>query len=62
MSGASASFSPRYVRLSGEIADQAELDGLARASPHASIEHAYASPRPVSALVSTTGARVFLPG
>jgi acyl-coenzyme A synthetase/AMP-(fatty) acid ligase len=43
MSGASANFSPDYVRLSGEIADQAVLDGLARAFPHASIGHAYAS-------------------
>lgn len=43
MSGASANFSPEYVRLSGEIADQAVLDGLARAFPHASIGHAYAS-------------------
>ena len=43
MSGAAANFPPRYVRLSGEIADQAVLDGLARAFPHASIGHAYAS-------------------
>jgi acyl-coenzyme A synthetase/AMP-(fatty) acid ligase len=43
MSGAAANFSPRYVRLSGEIADQAVLDGLARAFPYASIGHAYAS-------------------
>src|SRR6202171_963779 len=43
MSGSAAGFSPRYVRLSGEIADQAGLDGLARAFPHASIGHAYAS-------------------
>lgn len=43
MSGAAADFSPRYVRLSGEIADQAVLDGLARAFPRASIGHAYAS-------------------
>ncbi|MCW2080070.1 UNVERIFIED_ORG: acyl-CoA synthetase (AMP-forming)/AMP-acid ligase II [Bradyrhizobium japonicum] len=43
MSGASANFAPHYVRLSGEIADQAVLDGLARAFPHASIGHAYAS-------------------
>jgi acyl-coenzyme A synthetase/AMP-(fatty) acid ligase len=34
---------PRYIRLSGEIADQAVLDGLARAFPRASIGHAYAS-------------------
>ena len=38
-----AGFSPRYVRLSGEIADQAVLDGLTQAFPEASIGHAYAS-------------------
>jgi acyl-coenzyme A synthetase/AMP-(fatty) acid ligase len=43
MSGAAANFLPRYIRLSGEIADQAVLDGLARAFPRASIGHAYAS-------------------
>lgn len=36
-------FAPRYIRLSGEIADQALLDALARAFPHATIEHAFAS-------------------
>src|ERR1700722_7817886 len=43
MSGAASDFPPRYVRLSGEIADQAVLDGLSRAFPAASIGHAYAS-------------------
>ena len=43
MSGAASAFSPRYVRLSGEIADQAVLDGLRQAFPSASIGHAYAS-------------------
>jgi len=43
MSGAAVSFAPRYVRLSGEIADQAVLDSLRRAFPAASIGHAYAS-------------------
>ena len=43
MSGAASDFAPRYVRLSGEIADQAVLDGLSRAFPAASIGHAYAS-------------------
>jgi acyl-coenzyme A synthetase/AMP-(fatty) acid ligase len=43
MSGAASGFSPRYVRLSGEIADQAVLDGLHHAFPAASIGHAYAS-------------------
>jgi acyl-coenzyme A synthetase/AMP-(fatty) acid ligase len=43
MSAAAASFAPNYVRLSGEIADQAVLDSLCRAFPAASIGHAYAS-------------------
>src|SRR5579864_4392200 len=43
MSGAASAFSPKYVRLSGEIADQAVLDGLRQAFPAASIGHAYAS-------------------
>jgi len=34
---------PRYVRLSGEIADQSVLDSLARAFPGAAVAHAYAS-------------------
>src|SRR3984885_7593460 len=41
MSGAASGFSPSYVRLSGEIADQAVLDGLIRAFPGASVGHAY---------------------
>ncbi|NPU11015.1 long-chain fatty acid--CoA ligase [Bradyrhizobium sp. 83002] len=43
MSGSAEQFAPRYVRLSGEIADQAVLDGLKQAFPRASIGHAYAS-------------------
>jgi len=43
MSGEIASFAPGYVRLSGEIADQAVLDSLRRAFPASSIGHAYAS-------------------
>jgi acyl-coenzyme A synthetase/AMP-(fatty) acid ligase len=43
MSRAASGFSPRYVRLSGEIADQAVLDGLAKTFPQASVGHAYAS-------------------
>jgi acyl-CoA synthetase (AMP-forming)/AMP-acid ligase II len=43
MSGATSAFSPKYVRLSGEIADQAVLDGLRQAFPESSIGHAYAS-------------------
>ena len=34
---------PRYVRLSGEIADQAILDSLRAMFPEASVGHAYAS-------------------
>jgi len=33
----------RYLRLSGEIADQALLDSLRRTYPHAQLAHAYAS-------------------
>src|SRR5207253_5002636 len=43
MSQIPPSFSPRYIRLSGEIADQAVLDGLKQAFPQAGIGHAYAS-------------------
>jgi acyl-coenzyme A synthetase/AMP-(fatty) acid ligase len=43
MSPAIHAIAPRYVRLSGEIADQAILDALARQFPHAAIGHAYAS-------------------
>lgn len=43
MSGAVQGVSPRYARLSGEIADQAVLDALQRAFPEANIAHAFAS-------------------
>ena len=43
MSAGAASFHPRYVRLSGEIADQAVLDGLRKTFPGAAIGHAFAS-------------------
>ena len=43
MSGATAGFSPTYVRLSGEIADQGILDALRTAFPHAVLAHAFAS-------------------
>ena len=43
MSPAIRKISPRYVRLSGEIADQAVLDNLRHTFPEASIGHAYAS-------------------
>jgi acyl-CoA synthetase (AMP-forming)/AMP-acid ligase II len=43
MSGAEHAMAPRYVRLSGEIADQAILDHLRQAYPEADIAHAFAS-------------------
>jgi acyl-coenzyme A synthetase/AMP-(fatty) acid ligase len=43
MSGAASSIAPRYVRLSGEIADQAILDSLKTAYPAATVAHAFAS-------------------
>ncbi|MGH7668664.1 MAG: AMP-binding protein, partial [Gemmatimonadaceae bacterium] len=43
MSGAAQAMSPRYVRLSGEVADQAILDALRAAYPRAAISHAFAS-------------------
>jgi acyl-coenzyme A synthetase/AMP-(fatty) acid ligase len=43
MSPAARLFAPRYVRLSGEIADQAVLDSLRAFWPAARIGHAYAS-------------------
>jgi acyl-coenzyme A synthetase/AMP-(fatty) acid ligase len=38
-----AAITPRYVRLSGEIADQALLDSLRSQFPNAGISHAFAS-------------------
>jgi acyl-coenzyme A synthetase/AMP-(fatty) acid ligase len=43
MSGAAASIAAGYVRLSGEIADQAILDNLRATYPKASVAHAFAS-------------------
>ena len=43
MSPAISHIAPRYVRLSGEIADQAVLDSLKLRFPDAAIGHAYAS-------------------
>jgi acyl-coenzyme A synthetase/AMP-(fatty) acid ligase len=43
MSGAAATIAPRYVRLSGEIADQSILDSLRAAYPNATVAHAFAS-------------------
>jgi acyl-coenzyme A synthetase/AMP-(fatty) acid ligase len=43
MSPANAAIDPRYVRLSGETADQAVLDSLKTRFPNAAMGHAYAS-------------------
>lgn len=43
MSSRVPAFTPQYLRLSGEIADQAILDALKGAFPRSSIAHAYAS-------------------
>jgi acyl-CoA synthetase (AMP-forming)/AMP-acid ligase II len=43
MSPNAAAMQPRYVRLSGEIADQPILDRLARLYPMADVAHAFAS-------------------
>jgi acyl-CoA synthetase (AMP-forming)/AMP-acid ligase II len=56
MSGSAADFSPRHVRLSGEIADQAVLDGLAQTFPNASVGHAYASTEAEATAAATSPA------
>ncbi len=43
MGPAARTIAPRYVRLSGEIADQTMLDNLRAAYPQAGLGHAYAS-------------------
>ncbi len=43
MSSAANAITPQYVRLSGEIADQAILNNLREQYPHATIAHAFAS-------------------
>ena len=43
MSNAAAKMAPHYVRLSGEIADQAVLDNLRAGFPEAGITHCFAS-------------------
>jgi acyl-coenzyme A synthetase/AMP-(fatty) acid ligase len=43
MSGAAATVAPAYVRLSGEISDQAILDNLKVAYPNSGVAHAFAS-------------------
>jgi acyl-CoA synthetase (AMP-forming)/AMP-acid ligase II len=43
MSSIAAEFTPRYVRLSGEVADQTILDRLRNQFPNANVAHAFAS-------------------
>jgi acyl-coenzyme A synthetase/AMP-(fatty) acid ligase len=43
MSANANRMAPRYVRLSGEVADQAILDHLKQAYPHSDVAHAFAS-------------------
>ena len=43
MSGAANTMSPRYIRLSGEVADQAILNKLAQFFPGSAVAHAFAS-------------------
>ena len=43
MSSSADKFVPRYIRLSGEIADQAILDNLRDSYPEATLVHAFAS-------------------
>ena len=61
MSGAAASFSPRYVRLSGEIADQAVLDGLTQPFRRPRSATPMPRPKPASVSPSTMAAKVFPP-
>ena len=61
MSSAIHAISPRYVRLSGEIADQAILDSLGATFPQAAIGHAYASTEAESVSMLTTALPAFPP-
>ena len=55
MSPPVAAFAPRYIRLSGEIADQAILDQLHQRFPDTSIAHAYAATEAGVVFVVTDG-------
>ena len=59
MSAGADIIDPDYVRLSGEIADQAVLDNLRRAYPRAAIGHAYASTEAGVAFEVTDGREGF---
>ena len=62
MSRRSSTIAPRYVRLSGEIADQAVLDGLRATFPQAGDRSRLSlRPKPASPSTSTTASRVFRP-
>jgi acyl-CoA synthetase (AMP-forming)/AMP-acid ligase II len=43
MAPASDAIDPRYVRMSGEVADQSILNGVRARFPHAGVSHAFAS-------------------
>jgi acyl-coenzyme A synthetase/AMP-(fatty) acid ligase len=61
MSSAASAVSATYVRLSGEIADQAVIDRLQATFPHASVAHAFASTEAGVAFEVTDGRAGFPP-
>ena len=61
MSPAVQRLAPRYIRLSGEMADQAILDNLRTVYPEATIVHAFASTEAGLAFEVRDGLRVFPP-
>ena len=62
MSGEAGILKPRYVRLSGEVADQAVLDNLRKVYPDAQIAHAFASTEAGVAFDVNDGRAGFPPG
>jgi acyl-coenzyme A synthetase/AMP-(fatty) acid ligase len=62
MSGAARNINPEYVRLSGEIADQAILNHLRQQYPKAKIAHAFASTEAGVAFEVNDGMAGFPPG
>ncbi len=62
MSPATAALSPRTVRMSGEIADQAILDRVKATFPAAQVTHAFASTEAGVAFEVTDGLAGFPPG
>lgn len=59
MSSSARRIAPEYIRLSGEIADQAVLNNLRAAYPHARIAHAFASTEAGVAFEVTDGLEGF---